>query len=137
MADQEQHSAQPGSLEERLQALEKRVIGRQRKGHPEQNIISNLIQINNRLASIIAGKDKFNSVSRQIELHHRQIANPALVEQERTDDLLIKREVVLQGECRLRQEHQSLNNICEKQTLLDSNRINDFDQLTPKLNQLR
>jgi uncharacterized protein YhaN len=127
---------QSASIEDRLIALEKRVLGRQRRVQVEQNIIQNLISINNRLSSIMAGKDKLNAVSRQIEVNERYIANPALLDQ-RTDDYLIKRELVLQNEQRVRQEQQLLQSICAKESIIDSKHINDFDMLTPKLNQLR
>lgn len=127
---------QPASLEERLIALEKRVLGRQRRVQIEQNIIQNLISINNRLSSIIAGKDKLNSVGRQIEINERFIANPALIDI-KCDDYLVKRELILQNEHRVREEQQILATICSKESLIDCKQINDFDVLIPKLNRLR
>ena len=123
-------------LDERLRVLEEKIIGRSNEVKLQQNVIKSLTTINNRLANTLGNKEKVSSVNGQIEAYEKYINDPSLIDRF-ADDGLVKAEIVLDSEQRIRKQYAMLEKIALKEKLIESKFINDFDTFLPKLQKIR
>ena len=130
------HRSNLDLLDERLRVLEEKIIGRSNEVKLQQNVIHSLATINSRLASTLGNKEKIGSVNGQIESYQKYINDPSLIDRF-ADDGLVKAEIVLDNEQRIRKQYAMLEKIALKEKLIESKFINDFDTFLPKLQKIR
>lgn len=124
-------------LDERLRQLEEKIIGRTNEVKLQQDVIKSLTLISNRLINnTLANKEKANSVNNQIEIYEKYINDPSLIDRF-ADDSLVKAEIVLDNEQRIRKQYAMLQKIALKEKLIESKFINDFDTFLPKLQKIK
>lgn len=130
------HRSNLDLLAERLRSLEEKIVGRSNEVKLQQNVIKNLATINARLAATLGNKEKISSVNGQIESYEKYINDPSLIDRF-ADDSLVKAEIVLDNEQRIRKQYAMLEKIALKEKLIESKFINDFDTFLPKLQKIR
>lgn len=123
-------------LDERLRHLEERITGCTNEIMLKQDVIKSLNSINSRLASAVGNKEKVNSVNTQIQTYDKYINNPSLIDKF-ADDSLVRAEIVLDNEQRIRKQYAMLEKIALKEKLIESKFINDFDTFLPRLQKIR
>lgn len=123
-------------LDERLRALEEKIVGRSNEVRLQQNVIKSLTLVNGRLATTLANREKVQSVNSQIECYAKYINDPSLIDRF-AEDGLVKAEIVLDNEQRIRKQYAMLEKIALKEKLIESKFINDFDTFLPKLQKIR
>jgi len=123
-------------LDERLRSLEERIVSSSNEVKLQQDVIKSLTAINNRLVATTSNKEKVNSVNSQIETYEKYINNPSLIDKF-ADDSLVKAEIVLDNEQRIRKQYAMLEKIALKEKIIESKFINDFDTFLPRIQKIR
>lgn len=123
-------------LDDRLRSLEDKIIGHTNDIKLQQNVIKSLTLINDRLITTCGNKEKISNVNNQIDTYEKFINDPSLIDKY-GDDNLVKAEVVLDNESRIRKQYEMLEKIVLKEKVIESKFINDFDAFLPKLKKIR
>lgn len=119
-------------LEMRLATFEDRITGGIQDVRRQQSLIKSLVEINDRIACLTTGRDKFSQVYSKIS-----VVEPLLTKVDPDHDPSVDKEIILLEEPRIRHEADLLREIKKRSSVLDDNHLDDFDDLVSKLEKLR
>lgn len=123
------------SLENRLDQLERRVADKIDEARHQQTLVDSLIVVNDKVRALTAGRSKFGDIGRDLAKLDVLLTTPDVLDMKIDENLLL--ESVLGEEGRLREEAALIEHISNSKKILDSNAIRDYEELEPKLNQIR
>jgi hypothetical protein len=119
-------------LETRITNLEERIKGGIIDVHRQQSLIQSLVETNERIVSLTAGRQDFNRIYAKMSS-----IEPLLTRVDPDHDPSIDREIIILQEPKIRHEAALLMQLKERTQVLDKNHLNDFGHLLPKIEELR
>lgn len=112
--------------------MEDRITGGMHQIKRQQSLIQSLADINDRVISLTTGRDRFNQVFSRMTA-----VEPLLLRLDPDHDPKTDKEMILLEEPRIKYSAQLLLDIKKRESLLDNHHLNSYEDLVPKLEQLR